>query len=202
MHPSTHPAQMSDIKVDLLQGSILSPDDIRAMQGVPPKLKIPVVSVHCDVGSGGQNAANWHVGYGAIPFTGGGFLTLRLQVGSTQLIWLANPADPYIHRLMLAWDKEKSMGVMAIGHEGRATLLCSHFALHPQARALMEQSKQDPHYLSLFQQTLFGVVTSGLIQMTATSDISSVRTLSSVRVALLATEVTSPGDDLAVPVNI
>ncbi|MDO8776442.1 MAG: hypothetical protein Q7K57_48565 [Burkholderiaceae bacterium] len=202
MHPSTHPTQMSDIKVDLLQGNILSPDDMRPMQGVPPRLKIPVASVHYDVDSGGQNAANCHVGYGAIPFTGGGFLTLRLQVGSTQLIWLANPADPHIHRLMQAWDQEKSMGVMAIGHEGRATLLHSHFALHPQARALMEQSKQDPHYLARFQQTLFGFVSSGLIQMTATSDIASVRTLSSVRVALLATELTGPGDDFAMPVSI
>ena len=195
MQSSTHSSTMSDIKVDLLQGSILSPEKLCAMQDVPLKKKIPVVSVHCDVGSSEQNAANCHVGYGAIPFTDGGFLTVRLQIGSTQLIWLANPADPNVHHLMHAWEQEKSMGVMAIGQNGQATLLYSNFALHPQARALMEQSKQDPHYLARFQQKLSAVVSCGFIQMTATSDIAAVRRLSTVRVALLATELTTPGED-------
>lgn len=171
------------------------------MQGIPLKKEIPVVSVHCDVDSGGQNAANYHIGYGAIPFSGGGFLTVRLQVGSTQFIWLANPADLHVHRLMHAWEHEKTMGAMVIGHEGQAVLLYSHFTLHPQALALMEQCKQNPHYLVRFQEILSAVVSSGFIQMTATSDIAGVRTLSSVRVALLATELTRPGDDFAMPVN-
>lgn len=186
---------------DLVRGSILSPKELGAIRGSPPQWNIPVVEVNCDLGSEFPTPSTSHVGYGAIPFEGGVYLTVRLQVGSRQVICLANPADPHIERLMRDWDREERMGVAAIGHEGKGPLLYSKFKLHPQARALMEQSKRDPKYLAKFQRALTKDLYSRQIQISATSDIPEIRTLSNVQVALLATEVTTPGEAFTVPMH-
>jgi hypothetical protein len=199
MQSSFDSVQSSAGEFDLYCGGILSPKELGAICGNPPQFDIPVVEVNCDVGSELPTRSTGHVGYGAIPFDGGVYLTVRLQVGSRQVICLANPADPHIERLMSEWDREKTMGVTAIGHEGKGPLIYSHFELHPQARALIDQSKRDPHYLARFQRALTNDLYSRNFQMSATSDIPGIRTLSDVRVALLATEVTTPGEAFAVP---
>lgn len=201
MHSFFNSAQPSAGEFDLYHGSILSPKELGAIRGKPPQYDIPVVEVNCDVGSEVPTPSTGHVGYGAIPFDGGVYLTVRLQVGSRQVMCLANPADPHVERLMRDWDREKRMGVAAIGHQGKGPLIYSHFELHPQARALMEQSKRDPNYLARFQRALTNDLYARNFQMSATSDIPGIPTLSDVRVALLATEVTTPGEAFTVPTH-
>ncbi|MDO8776455.1 MAG: hypothetical protein Q7K57_48635 [Burkholderiaceae bacterium] len=182
--------------LQLLRGVIMELDDLRQnrwlVTGVP---NIPFATADCELEAASLKNVPWRLGCGYIPCGDIEILTIRFQLGSTQVMLLANPADPEVHRLMNLWDREKTMGCVAVTHEECAAVMHAEFALTPPMRALMEQWKNKENDLEEFRCALACVFSSGLLQLTGESDIPEIPHLTSVRVGLLATEHTTPGPE-------
>ena len=135
-----------------------------------------------------------HVGYGRIPLPSAVFLTVRMQLGSSQFINLLNPADPDVYRLMHAWNNAKTMGVSLF--DGDRALLCyAPFELSPRIDATLNECRGDSTYLRRFQRELSEMIGCGALLATATSDIPGIAKLKEVQLALIATAHTTPGRD-------
>ena len=135
-----------------------------------------------------------HVGYGRIPLPSAVFLTVRMQLGSSQFINLLNPADPDVYRLMHAWNNAKTMGVSLF--DGDRALLCyAPFELSPRIDATLNECRGDSTYLQRFQRELSEVIGCGALFETATSDVPGIAKLKEVQLALIATAHTTPGRD-------
>ena len=113
-------------------------------------------------------------------------VTLRLQLESHQLDWLAHPEDPALWHLLDEWKDAGHCAFMLMEDEA-----CAATATHFDALddALRQRYRPNPAFdAGRFVDAVFHLVASDEIPQQATSDISAVRVLTHVEVALLMTD--------------
>lgn len=176
---------------------MLSPQELRELMPAAKSVRddIPVLFAEFNTKALGSNITASHLGYGAFKAAGAEVPTVRLQINSTQLYWLANAADPKVKELMHAWKKARTCGVVAGDSNGRCVLLYVPFTLHPRVQEAMSKSEHGPASLKRFQEGLAPYLEADALRANASSDIKSVPILTDVKVALLVTQFTTgPGN--------
>ena len=128
------------------------------------------------------------VGSGMVPAATGAMLTLRIQVGSTQRIVLADPQDPEVENLIRGYRAEALVGLSFQTPDNcRKAVFMENFpGFCPQLERLKEGAKGFPPEAFIANAAM--TILSCDLARNATSDIPTVSRLDRVEVSILATK--------------
>jgi hypothetical protein len=166
----------------------------QALPSARRRKDIPVVVAEFATKAVSKKIEAFSLCHGLYKGVGADILTVRLQFNSTLFIFLANPADPEVLRLMNTWEELKVMGVLASDRSGRAGLQYAPFSLSSAVRESLAKNKQTAQSIGDFQDALAAQLQTGQLFETATSDIKTFPHLTEVNVALLTTTYFYPGE--------
>jgi hypothetical protein len=131
-----------------------------------------------------------HAGWGVLELDGQRALTFRLQAGSTQLYWLANPADPDVWAMQDAWATAGQMALAADFGRGPVFVLSRTFELSPAYKAtrLPHSGQSSGPFCAAVARSLM----QGELSVFAKSDIPAFPRLTYVQGCLVVTRHTLP----------
>lgn len=182
--PTTSPT------IPIMMGSFLRAGHIttRTQAGLPsganndlPALYGEFSEIHFKLNAG----ASMHLGYGMLYRDGPAPLTFRLQIGTSQLFWLADPRAPEVWTMLDAWSRAKRM-VCLIDVNGRVGMASQDYpGIPPEVEKQRQyiQTEED----SRFVPELLELITSGQLATNASSDIPYIPQLKHIEMCLVST---------------